>query len=293
MPSLAILTPDPVEAEYARHWPPVRDRLCTALASTGAEVVTTPWTGHITDASGLVGHDLVLPLIVWSYHKTPHRWLRACATWQTAGLPLANPAPVLIWNTDKAYLGELAAAGVPIPATIWVDDPDPDDLVAAHAALDAESLILKPRISGGAFQTIRHRRGEPLAARPTGPAMIQPYLPTIASEGELSLLFFGGRFSHAVRKTAVKGDFRIQTQFGGTYRAEAPPDDALALAHKALAQVSGPLLYARVDMVRDAAGRWLLMELELIEPDFYLSEDPAKGAGFAEAVTAWLEQNRT
>lgn len=287
MTRIAILTPDPVEAEYALHWPPVRDRLCAALATTGAEVVTTPWTDHKDDATGLQGFDLVLPLIVWSYHKTPDRWLAACATWQAAGLPLANPAQVLIWNTDKSYLKQLAEDGVPVAPTQWLDAMTEGDVEAAHQLLATDTLILKPRISGGAFQTIRHRKGEPITALPTGPAMIQPYLPTIASEGELSLLFFGGRFSHAVRKTAVPGDFRIQTQYGGIYRAETPKAEAMALAELALAQVAAPLLYARVDMVRDEAGRWLLMELELIEPDFYLSEDPARGAGFAAAVTAW------
>lgn len=284
MHRLAILTPDPIEAEYALHWPPVRDRLCAALAATGADVVTTPWTEHADDARGLEDFDLILPLIVWSYHKVPRRWLDACAVWRVASLPLANPASVLIWNTDKTYLRQLAQAGVPIAQTLWPDLMTEADVEAAHQSLGSDILILKPRISGGAFQTLKHRRGDPIKDLPTGPAMIQPYLPTIASEGELSLLYFGGRFSHAVRKTAVKGDFRIQTQYGGTYRAETPSAEALALADQALAQVTDPLLYARVDMVRDEDGRWLLMELELIEPDFYLGEDPAKGALFAQAV---------
>jgi len=109
------------------------------------------------------------------------------------------------------------------------------------------------------------------------------------TEGETSLLFFGGRFSHAVNKRPVPGDFRIQVQFGGTYTSVTPPADALAFAEKVLASVDEPLLYARIDLARDAAGQWVLMEAELIEPDFYLKNDPRSGAGFGEAVRALLD----
>ena len=114
--------------------------------------------------------------------------------------------------------------------------------------------------------------------------MIQPYLKSIETEGETSLLFFGGRFSHAVNKRPVPGDFRIQMQFGGLYTAVTPEDDAMALAQQVLTAIDEPLLYARIDLARDHAGAWVLMEAELIEPDFYLDHDPANGAGFARAV---------
>ena len=115
--------------------------------------------------------------------------------------------------------------------------------------------------------------------------LVQPYMPSIETEGETSLLYFGGRFSHAVNKRPVAGEFRIQEEFGGLYSpVPAPPADAVALAEEVLAAVGEPLLYARIDMVPDADGRWLLMEAELIEPDFYLGVDPGKGAGFALAL---------
>ena len=115
--------------------------------------------------------------------------------------------------------------------------------------------------------------------------MIQPYLSTIEHEGETSMLFFGGRLSHVVVKRPVPGEFRIQVQYGGTYtRLEQAPRGALALALDTLAAIEAPLLYARVDAVPDADGRWMLMEAELIEPDFYLGVDPGRGAAFATAV---------
>jgi glutathione synthase/RimK-type ligase-like ATP-grasp enzyme len=164
------------------------------------------------------------------------------------------------------------------------------DVEAAFAAFGAGELVIKPTVSGGAWKTLRLKRGEALTDAPEGAAMIQPYLPAIASEGETSLLFFGGKFSHAVNKTPVAGDFRIQVQFGGTYVSVEPPAEAMALALQVLAAIDEPLLYARIDMTRDGEGRWVLMEAELIEPDFYLKNDPRQGAGFAEAVKARLER---
>jgi len=121
--------------------------------------------------------------------------------------------------------------------------------------------------------------------------LVQPYLPTIETEGETSLLYFAGRLSHVVNKRPVPGEFRVQEEFGGVYRVlDTPPAGAVALADQVLAAIDAPLLYARIDVVPDADGRWLLMEAELIEPDFYLGSDPAQGAAFARALRASLDQ---
>ena len=289
MTRIAVLTPDPADLSYASQWPGVRDRLAAALAREGIEAVATPWTEHIDDVAGLAGFPLILPMIVWGYHRDHPRWLQACATWAAAGLPLANPAPVLAWNSDKTYLARLAGRGVPIPETIWSAGVTVDTVAAAFTSTGAEQLIVKPTVSGGAWRTLRLSPGQPLDAAPKGSAMIQPYLPTIETAGETSLLFFGGVFSHAVNKRPVGGDFRIQVQFGGLYAPVAdPPAAAMALAKQVLAAIDEPLLYARIDMVPDADGNWLLMEAELIEPDMYLDHAPDVGMGFARAVRARL-----
>jgi hypothetical protein len=149
--------------------------------------------------------------------------------------------------------------------------------------------VVKPRVSGGAHKTLRLSRGEAMVGAPEGPAMIQPYLPSIETEGETSLLFFGGRLSHVVNKRPVPGEFRVQVQYGGGYVAlPEPPAAALALAERTLKAIGEDLLYARIDMAPDAEGGWLLMEAELIEPDFYLASAPEGGQRFAEAVRARL-----
>lgn len=293
MTEIAVLTPDPSETAFADLWPLVLDRLRSALARDGITATPTPWTAHVEQADALVGYPLVLPLLAWGYHTQPARWLQACATWQQAGVAIANPADVLAWNSDKRYLQRFAECGIAIPPTTWSDRVSAADLDAAFAATGASQLIVKPTVSGGAWKTLRVRRGESLDAAvhdvPEGAAMIQPYLESIETAGETSLLFFGGRLSHVVNKRPVAGEFRIQVQYGGTYTAlDAAPEGALALAQQVLASIDTPLLYARIDTVPDADGRWLLMEAELIEPDFYLGAHPQAGATFAHAVRARL-----
>lgn len=285
MTRVAILTPDPAEVAYPDMWPKVLARLQRALDGAGIDAVPTPWTAHMDDASGLRDYACVLPLLVWGYHHDAARWQRACATWAREGIALANPAKVLAWNTDKRYLRALAAHGVAIPATTFTDALSQDAVERVFAETGADELIVKPAVSGGAWRTRRLRRGDAVEDAPGSTMLIQPYLPTIESEGETSLLYFGGRLSHAVNKRPVAGEFRIQEEFGGQYAlVPEPPAGALALAEQVLAAVGEPLLYARIDMVPDADGRWLLMEAELIEPDFYLGVDPAQGAGFARAL---------
>ena len=289
MTRIAVLTPDPADPSYDGQWQGVLERLAGALADAGVVVEPTPWTEHVEDASGLAAFDLVLPLIVWGYHRDHDRWMQACATWGPARVRMLNPPSVIGWNSDKSYLDRLAEKGVAIPPTQWVEGVTQADVDAAFDRFATDVVIVKPRVSGGAWKTLRLTRGEVLEDAPEGPAMIQPYLPSIETEGETSLLFFGGRLSHVVNKRPVSGDFRIQTQFGGHYRAlHGAPAGALALAERTLAAIDEDLLYARIDMAQGANGEWLLMEAELIEPDFYLGSAPEGGARFAEAVKARL-----
>ena len=288
MTEIAVLTPAADDGTYGPHWPEVLDRLARALSLRDLTVRPLAWPDHVQDASGLMDFPLVLPLLAWGYHQQHALWLEATRTWSEAGVRIANPASVLAWNSDKTYLARFQQQGVAIPPTLWTTAVTDAEVEAAFDRFGTEAVIVKPTVSGGAWKTLKHSRGEPLIDAPTGSAMIQPFLPDLATAGELSLLFFGGRLSHAVLKTAAPGDFRIQSQFGGRYQTVAePPAAALTLAEQVLAVIAEPLLYARIDMVEHEGG-WLLMEAELIEPDFYLSEAPDRGRLFAEAVRAAL-----
>ena len=224
---------------------------------------------------------LHLPLLAWGYHHDVDRWLAALAGWPK-GSPLANSAALLAWNTRKTYLAELEAKGVATLPTMFLDRAGPDDLAAARERFGTDELVLKPQVSAGSHLTLRLRSGE--VATLDRPAMIQPFLPAVAGEGELSVFAFGGRASHAIAKRALGGDFRVQPQFGAFTGPIDPPADALALAAAAVAACSEPSLYVRIDMLRDEAGTLRLLELEAIEPDLYLEHASDGGAAFARAV---------
>jgi hypothetical protein len=277
---VAILTPDPWDDGYKTRWREVLANEIAPLAAAGLHAEGRTWTG----AEDLAGFDLVLPLLAWGYHHAGPRWRATVADWRRTGVRLANPPSVLCWNADKAYLKPLAEHGAPVVPTMFVDRLDAAALAAAAASFGSDRLIAKPRISASAWQTIRWSPGAPLDDGPDGAALIQPYLPAIETEGEISLLYFAGAFSHAIRKRPQPGEFRVQPEYRGIITPCTPASDERAAAEAILARVDEKLLYARVDLIRGLDGRPVLMELELVEPDLYLEHDPGGGALFAEAV---------
>jgi glutathione synthase/RimK-type ligase-like ATP-grasp enzyme len=282
---LLILAPDRAEPRFAEVTGRPLGRLAAVLAGAGVAVEARPWT----EADDTRGFDAVSPLLAWSYHARQADWAARLERLAAGAAPVVNPAEALRWNTTKTYLAGLEAAGVPIVPTLFVEAVTPEAIAAAHDRFGDE-IIAKPQVSGGAFATVRIVRGAAAGGGPAGPAMLQPFLPAVAGEGEISLLFFGGVFSHAVGKVARAGDFRVQSQHGGAYAPIAPPAGALAVAARALAAAGRALAYARVDLIRDPAGALRLMELEAIEPDLYLQHAPDGGAAFARAMRRALEE---
>lgn len=274
---VALLIPDPAYPEdYA--W--TYDVEAAILARVGIEVVPMAWT-QIADVASF---DLILPLVAWGYNLDYPRWLDVLRRAETERWPLLNPPSLLRWNGDKAYLRELGTKGIPTVSTVEVNPLDAGSLRGAAARLGATELVIKPPISGGAHGTYRVRPDDPIPVDVVGQRMmVQSFQPTI-SAGEWSLILFDGNYSHAVLKTPVEGEFRVQPHLGGTDRIAVPPPGAIELAHKALAAAPAPALYARVDMIADAAGKLKIMELELIEPALFLHDAPDKGVAFASAV---------
>jgi len=223
--------------------------------------------------------------LAWGYHLQPARWDTLLQAWPDDVL-LLNPPGLLRWNSDKRYLSDLEAAGVPIVSTLFADIATDGELEAARAAFAVDELVVKPRISASASSTSRVGAGDP--APNLADAMIQPFMPSVQDQGELSIFFFGGELAHAVRKVAAPGDFRVQREYGGAFAAVQPNATELAVARAALAAAPEVPFYARVDLVPDAMGQPRLMELELIEPDLYLDLAPDRGASFAAALAAEL-----
>ena len=279
---VVILTPDPADEAFHSRWrDPFADKT-SRLAAAGLEVEGRSWI----EDEDLESFDLVLPLLCWGYHRDVPGWRAATAGWEARGLPVQNLPSVLRWNSDKAYLGHLAGAGAPVVATRFVHRVTEEALADAAREFGTERLIAKPTISASAWQTVVWSAGDPIDEGPAGAALIQPFLPTIVDEGEISLIYIGGRFTHAIRKRPKAGDFRVQPEWGGLITPHAPAPDEFAAAERILAAVEEPLLYARIDLARDLSGAPALMELELIEPDLYFQHDPGGGAAFVEAIRA-------
>ncbi|MEA3040030.1 MAG: hypothetical protein QOE79_2543 [Sphingomonadales bacterium] len=277
---IAILTPDAASEGFRTRWPEVLEDNAAPLRAAGMAVEGRDWAA----AEDLAGFDLVLPLLAWGYPFAPERWRTATHRWEAQGTRIENSPAVLRWNMDKAYLGILAARGAPVVATRYIERITPRALAEAARAFGAERVVAKPRISSSGWRTIRWRSGQPIEAGPEGAAMIQPYLPAIESEGEVSLFYFGGRYSHSVSKRPRPGEFRVQPEFDGIIAAHAPAADECEAAERVLAAVDESLLYARVDLVRGLNGDPQLIELELIEPDLYLGHAADRGSAFAQAV---------
>ena len=259
--------------------------LAGELERAGATVVAAPWD-TVTPAHDDAG--AVCLRSTWDYHRrwTEFRnWIRGFADHPGA---LWNPAQTVLWNADKSYLRELGETGIALPRTRWFEPGERPDCAAILREWALPRAVLKPRISATAFGTYLLSAGRGLSEDEWTPlessgGLIQAFVPEVESRGELSLVYVDGGFSHAVRKQPAGGDFRVQRDFGGTVEAVAPSSAVRAFGERVLAAVSRPWVYARVDLVEAEHGP-VLMELELIEPDLFLTAGAA--ARLATALLA-------
>ncbi|APR80001.1 Hypothetical protein A7982_05348 [Minicystis rosea] len=260
------------------------------LAARGIDVVPFDWRGGTP-----AGVDAVVVRSCWDYHEHEAAFRAWIDDLVATGTPTYNPPPVLRWNLDKGYLADLAAAGVRVPRTIFVPAGDRRSLAEVIEEEGLDEVVVKPRVSLSAVDTFRsarvtaaqdEARWAALVARRD--VLVQPFLPAVQTEGERSIVLLGGRFAHAVDKTPRAGDFRVQSDHGGVRRRVHPSDDDIALATRIAGLAPAPLLYARVDLVRDGDA-WALMELEVIDPELYLGLVLGSAERFAEVISAALD----
>lgn len=248
-------------------------------------------------------YDLVALRSPWNYHLRRAEFLAWCAR-VAAATRLENPLEVVRWNTDKHYLAELEAAGVPVVPTRFVE-PDAEPVPALEAALDAfgggAEFVVKPTVSAGSADTRRYGRDEVFAAAnhigrllaAGRSVMLQPYLDAVDTRGETALLYFDGAFSHAIRKSALLQPGRDGADHADLPESIAPrtPDaDELAAGEAVLAALRASTgaapAYARVDLIRDDAGRPVLLELELAEPSLFFAQAPEAADRFVAVLAA-------
>ncbi|MEO8999251.1 MAG: hypothetical protein ABI227_06295 [Rhodanobacter sp.] len=269
--------------------------LADSLERLGIQPIVCVWNDPDVDWSTF---DAVLIRTIWDYFKHYAAFLDWLDRLDRLGVPTINDSALLRWNSDKRYLLELARHGVAIIPTQLASVIE---LPGVLAAMPGQQVVVKPSISGGAWHTLRGTVGDTLFAAAVTQLprehdyLVQPFVPEITSDGEWSLLYFAGEFSHAVIKRPATGDYRVQGEFGGS--AEPIPPDAatLAAADRALAAVAalghGDHAYVRVDGVI-SAGHFLIMELELIEPFLHLAVRPAAAERLAQDVAERLARVR-
>jgi hypothetical protein len=283
MPRIALVTC----AELATLDPDDR-LLLEPLGRLGVEAVPAVWDDPAVDWSTF---DLAVLRSTWDYAPRRDEFV----AWTRWVPRLANAADVVAWNTDKGYLRELGAAGLPVVPTQWLRPGD----ATWQPGADGE-VVVKPAISAGSLDTGRYQLADPrqralavahaqrlLAAGRT--VMVQPYLAAVDHAGETALLFFAGRFSHAVRKGAMLDGPDLGVE--GLFKAEeiaarVPTPQEREVAERVLAAAPADLLYARVDLIPGPDGTPMLVELELTEPSVFLGYDDGAAQRFAEAIIA-------
>lgn len=251
------------------------------------------------------GYQAAVLRSTWDY---PARWTEFGAWLEAVSQQtrLLNPLPALRWSLDKAYLGELAAGGVPVVATSYASSAA--EVEAAIAALASAQVVVKPSVSAGSDQTGRFERADPAARDLAGAilargktVMIQPYHESVTASGEIAVVHFGGTYSHAFGKGPildVGGGF-VSGEYAEVVDAVTPARPWLETAERVLARYRDlsaawtsrpePLVYSRIDLIAGDDGEPLVLEVELVEPSFFFDTAPGSADRFVAAVLERLE----
>ena len=293
-----MTTPDERAAEVAlvtcadeRYQEPEVHVAADALRAAGVSADVVSWD----EDRDWGAYELVVVRTPWDYFDRVTQFLDWAARVERE-TSLVNPADVLRWNSHKGYLAEFTAKSVPTVPTRLVPGPS-TDVADQIREVPWEEIVVKPAVDGGARHAWRGRRDDPSLSRVAerltehGDVVVQPFVPAIV-DGERSLVFLGGRFSHAVRKVPKAGDYRSQRHLGGREVDHEPDSAELQVALAAMAAAPGRLTYARVDLV-EWEGAPVLIELEVIEPDLFLRDVPERVDRFVEVVRDELATART
>ena len=293
MPHIALVT-----AQAARPTDEDLAPLEQALKSNGAEVSIVDWDDAAIEWSRF---DLVVLRSCWDYTERIVEFLgwAECIGRLTR---LLNPLDVVRWNTDKHYLAELAEKGIAIVPSFFVE-PGSNATDSLQSFLDQQpdcaELVIKPAIGAGSRDTQRHGRArtEAAIAHMTRlldggrSVLVQPYLDRVDEAGETALIHFDGQFSHAIRKgPLLRPDEGPTTELYASEQID--PREASAEERELAAEVLSALpfevmpAYARVDLIRDADGNPVLLELELIEPSLFFDHAPGSAQRFADCLLA-------
>ena len=248
-------------------------KLLDFLQRKGLDITEEVWSNHGVTWQQ---YDVAVLKSPWDYFdriEEFYSWLRKI---DSLGVRLLNPLEIVLWNSDKHYLQDIAEAGLTVTPTRFIEKGETPELLPFFETFKTGKLIIKPSVSGGSKNTFKFTPEEAPELQPKihellseEGFMVQPFLQEVQDEGEWSFLFFNGKFSHCLLKKAKAGDFRVQHYLGGTIHPQTPAADLLATAERYVQEFAKGCLHARVDGVL-VDGQFHLMELELIEPFLFL-----------------------
>ncbi len=264
------------------------------LLTLGWQTETISWRAKNVDWDK---YHAVIIRTPWDYQDDAQAFLKVLEQIEQSSAHLENNLSMVRWNIDKIYLKDLQQKGVTLVPTLWhqrlADNQlTADDIGHYFAKLNCQQLIIKPRISANADNTFWLKTHEIEAKLPAinqafaeRNLMVQPFMENIINEGEYSLFYFNGHYSHAILKTPKNDDFRVQEEHGGQLATIEPEEKLVEQANQcldAIAKQHQMPLYARVDFVRHGE-QFALMEAELIEPSLYFNMDEHSPQRFAQA----------
>lgn len=286
---VAILSMDNLEGFFSYD-----DLLTAPFADKGIHTDTVSWRSPNVNWNQ---YDAVIVRSTWDYQDDCEQFLQVLKSIEASSARLFNSLNVIQWNISKTYLKELEQRGVPVVPTLWADTFNEQTVSDAQVRWPGEELIIKPVVSANADDTFRLPPGnlskdtlsQLSQCFPAGREfMLQPFLHSIVEQGEYSLFYFGGNFSHAIKKCPADGDFRVQEEHGGEFFLNTPPEAVKDVAEQALACIDETLLYARVDIALLSDDQPAIIEMELIEPSLYFGVDEASTTRFVDAYLKLL-----
>jgi glutathione synthase/RimK-type ligase-like ATP-grasp enzyme len=258
------------------------------MVELGWRVDMVPWRRDVDWND----YDLVYICTPWDYQNDVDGFLDVLATVERSSARLCNSLQLVRWNLQKTYLQELESRGADIVPSRFFDSFDARRVEACFDAHGTGRIVLKPVVgansdnifvvTGPVRDDVADELRDVFAKRPF---FVQPFMDSVQGEGEYSLFFFGGEYSHAILKKPKQGDFRTQEEHGADILSVEAPEALIETARNVLGVVNPQPVYVRADFVRGEGERFLLMELELIEPALYFRTDPGSASRFALALT--------
>lgn len=234
--------------------------------------------------------DSVIVRSTWDYQNDSEKFISVLEKINSSSAHLENDLDLMKWNMNKNYLFDLENKGVRIVETIWEKNFSSEAALEYFDRLKSNEIIIKPNISANADNTFRltkeklfEKLGELIKIFSDREFMVQPFMKHIVDEGEYSLFFFNGEFSHCVLKKPKEKDFRVQEEHGGKFKSVIPTEEQKRIGKNIIDKLASVPLYGRTDLVRTTDNDFALMELELIEPSLYFNMDIESPARFAGA----------